>query len=129
MELGDFKTPVVIDNGSGVVKAGIAGQDEPSCQFPSIVGRHRHKRPMVRTGAQEVPLVGEAVHHKRGILSLSYPIEHGLITNWEDMVTIWEHVHGQLGVDPAEHPVLLTEAPMNPKSNREKMAEILRAIE
>jgi len=33
---------VVCDNGSGVVKAGFAGDDAPSVVFPSIVGRPKH---------------------------------------------------------------------------------------
>ena len=30
--------PVVIDNGSGICKAGFSGDDAPNCAFPSIVG-------------------------------------------------------------------------------------------
>ena len=34
---------LVIDNGSGMCKAGFAGDDAPRCVFPSIVGRPRHQ--------------------------------------------------------------------------------------
>ena len=36
-------TSLVIDNGSGMCKAGFAGDDAPRAVFPSIVGRPRHQ--------------------------------------------------------------------------------------
>ena len=57
---------------------------------------------------------------------MKYPIEHGIVTNWDDMETIWHHsFYEELQVPPEQQPVLLTEAPMNPKANRERMAQIM----
>jgi actin len=62
----------------------------------------------------------------RGVLKLSYPIESGIVKNWDDMEKVWEYCFtNELRVDPTEHRVLLTEAPNNPKANREKMTQIM----
>ncbi|CAF1014424.1 unnamed protein product [Brachionus calyciflorus] len=117
--------PIVIDNGSGMLKAGFAGDQVPKINFSNYIGRPKHTR--VMAGGLETDLfIGSLAEEYRGLLNINYPMEHGIVNNWNDMEKIWQHLYSknQLNSNSEEHPVLLTEAPLNPRRNREKAAEI-----
>jgi actin len=121
---GGGGTPLVVDNGSGMVKAGFSGDDAPRSVFPSIVGRPLYK--VIMGASAKEYYTGDEAIAIRGVLSLNYPIEHGIVTSWDDMEKIWHHTFfSELRVSPEEHAVMLTEAPRNPKANREKMTQIM----
>ncbi|XP_072014357.1 actin, cytoplasmic-like [Amphiura filiformis] len=116
---------IVIDNGSSMVKSGFAGDKNPKAVFPSVVsGKPRHRKS--NEWQDNFVYVGNAAQNSRVHVTLKYPIEHGIVTNWDDMETIWHHTfYNELRVAPEEHPVLLTEIPQNPKYNREKMTRTM----
>lgn len=117
--------PIVIDNGSGMIKAGFSGDNAPRAVFPSIVGRPRHQGILVGGTQQEV-YVGNEAESKAGILTLKYPIGYGVVTNWDDMAALWDYTFAKvLRIPPEEHPILLTEPSLNPKANREKMVQLM----
>nr|QGN00865.1 ActL2 [Drosophila tsukubaensis] len=123
---------LVIDNGSGITKVGFGGDDVPTAVFPSIVGRPRHVSAMFGIGVNKSyggtddTYVGDEAQKSRGVLTLRYPIERGNVVDWDEMEKIWHYCfHSALKVAPDEHPVLLTEPPLNQKDNREKMTQIM----
>ncbi|XP_048482115.1 actin-related protein 2 isoform X1 [Plutella xylostella] len=124
---------IVCDNGTGFVKCGYAGSNFPAHIFPSMVGR-----PIIRAenkiGDIDVKdicigdlMVGDEASQLRSMLEVSYPMENGVVRNWEDMCHVWDYTFGpsKMDIDPKDTKILLTEPPMNPTKNREKMIEVM----
>jgi actin-related protein len=119
--------PLVIDNGTGLSKNGFAGEDQPRSVFPTLIGYPKYQSIMTDVDhyVREY-YIGDEALNLRGVLKLNYPIEHGAVDDWSAMEKIWSFTFfNDLRVNPAEHPVLLTEPPLNAKTNREKMAELM----
>ncbi|KAJ5481945.1 hypothetical protein N7475_000757 [Penicillium sp. IBT 31633x] len=119
--------PIVLDGGTGFLKVGYAAQNFPEHQFPSIVGR-----PMLRTEEQgnefqlKDIMCGDEAAIARSMLQISYPMENGIVKNWEDMEHLWDYTFkDKLNIETQGRKILLTEPPMNPLKNREKMAEVM----
>uniref|UniRef100_A0A6P7H8N6 Actin-related protein 2-like n=1 Tax=Diabrotica virgifera virgifera TaxID=50390 RepID=A0A6P7H8N6_DIAVI len=124
---------IVCDNGTGFVKCGYAGSNFPAYIFPSMVGR-----PIIRAvnkiGDIEVKglhvddlMVGDEASALRSLLEVNYPMENGVVRNWEDMCHVWDYTFGpkKMDLNPRDTKILLTEPPMNPTKNREKMIEVM----
>ncbi|KAK8440288.1 hypothetical protein B9J08_03387 [Candidozyma auris] len=130
---------VVMDNGTGLTKLGFAGNDSPSFVFPTAIAT------ATSAGKSGKSAGSSALSSKRGLedldffigdealsaatgpkYSLSYPIRHGQIENWDHMERFWENsIFKYLRCEPEDHYFLLTEPPLNPPENRESTAEIM----
>lgn len=75
-------------------------------------------------------MVGDEASQLRALLECSYPMENGIVRNWEDMCHVWDYTFGpkKMNIDPTNTKILLTEPPMNPLKNREKMIEVFTLI-
>jgi actin-related protein 2 len=95
--------------------------------FPSIVGRPI-LRAEERVGQATIKdiMVGDEAAANRNYLQVTQPMEHGIVRNWEDMRHLWDYTFDEkLKVDVRGRKVLLTEPPMNPKANRQRMCQVM----
>lgn len=116
---------LIIDNGTGTIKTGFAGEDAPRSIFPTVVGKPKQQGLMVGLDQKDI-YIGHEVKEKKSVLKLEYPIERGLIENWEDIEKIWNYtIFQDMRTTPEEQAILLTDSPLNPKEKRMKMAEIM----
>jgi len=86
--------PIVIDNGSGMIKAGFAGDPIPKINFPNYVGRPKHVRVMAG-GLEGDIFIGPKAEEYRGLLHIAHPMEHGIVQDWNDMEKIWTYVYSK----------------------------------
>lgn len=116
---------VVVDHGTCTTRAGFSTADQPSCQLATVVGRGRHAGAMASLGLQDT-YVGSRAQALRGILAICSPIKGGVVQDWEALESLWEHIYSsELGVEPSDLPALLTLAPLAPKEDEDKFAELL----
>jgi len=120
--------PIVCDNGTGFVKVGFAKDNFPRHIFPSMIGRPlmRYEEDFDEDVELKDVMVGDECAKHRSKLDCSYPIENGIVKDWDGIKHIWDYTFEErLKVNPADHKILLTEPPMNPKKNREQMLEFM----
>jgi len=127
----DQKNVLIVDNGTGFVKSGFAGSNFPHAIFPSLVGRPviRFEQKSIDNVKIEDIMVGDEALKLRNMLQITYPLENGIIKNWEDILHIWNYTFNRLDHgDPnslKDCKIMLTEPPLNPKVNREKMVQTM----
>ncbi|XP_025311691.1 uncharacterized protein [Canis lupus baileyi] len=106
---------VVIDTGTGFTKCGLAREDHVLSVLPSRVQLLQHP-------AQDEPRYA-VPENQEG----SYPVlNRGVVSDWDALEVLWQHLfYCRLGVRPEELAVLVADSPISPRTNREKVAEIL----
>ena len=118
--------PIIMDIGSGHLKAGFANDDAPKSYVPMIVGKPKAPGIMVGTDQKDAYFGAEALS-KKNLLNISYPVQKGIVEDIDMLKEIFEHqiFNQELRVSPEEHKILITEPPNNPKKNREEMVELM----
>ncbi|KAJ5075102.1 actin [Anaeramoeba ignava] len=115
---------IVIDNGSFEIRSGFAGDDLPKKNTRNIIGNLINESNLINLSKSQY--IGNEAQENKEILNLSYPIQKGIIENWDNMEKMWHHIfYNELKIAPEEHPVLIADSPFNPKSSKEKIQEIM----
>ena len=120
MEDEEIKKPIIIDNGTGYIKAGFEGETEPKIVIPNQIGR-----PKLNGENKYDFYCGDDIKENREKLRLTSPIERGEVKNWDDMEIIFGHILCKLTDCQEEHNVLVSEPTMNPKSQKEKITQMM----
>lgn len=122
--------PIIMDNGTGYIKVGLASQNMPNFIIPNVLGR-----PMLRY-AQTIEdfelrdiMFGDEVTPVRSMLDLSYPMKEGIVQDENEMEILWTYIlEKKLGINPSNFSdckMLLTESALNPNKNKYLMLKIL----
>ena len=127
-----LKLPIIIDIGSGIIKAGISGQEAPKTIFPNYIGEPKYSK-VLRSFSKDnqemkEQYIGKDCSKFFGILKLRYPVKNGIFENEQDILTVFKYIYQNLEINNEEireHPILITEPLLNPYINREKIASAL----
>jgi centractin len=132
MEQENLKLPIIIDIGSGEIKAGFSGEDSPKVVFKNYIGEPKYKKVLSAFNAEDKEIhaqyIGEDCDKFMGILKLRHPVKNGKFSNDQDILSIFNYIYSKLGLNTEEieqHPLLVTEPLLNPYTNREKIANLL----
>ena len=106
---------IVLDNGTGIIKAGIAKENFPRIIVPNVVGY---------TSNNKIYISDDAITNNNRS-KIKYPLENGIIKNWEDLEKIWDNSLKRLRVNKEDYNILVTEPILSPKRNKEKISEII----
>ena len=124
-----LKLPIIVDIGSGEVKAGFSGEEKPKTIFKNYFGEPKYKK-VLRTFNKEnqelnEQYIGDDCEKYLGLIKLRFPVKHGVFEKEQDILSVFNYLYSKLGINSQEvkeHPVLITEPLLNPNVNREKIS-------
>ena len=124
-----LKLPIIVDIGSGEVKAGFSGEEKPKTIFKNYFGEPKYKK-VLRTFNKESQelneqYIGDDCEKYLGLIKLRFPVKHGVFEKEQDILSVFNYLYSKLGINSQEikeHPVLITEPLLNPNVNREKIS-------
>lgn len=119
-----MQSTIVLDAGSSSVKAGCGTATAPTF-FPSLAGREKYKSLFLKTSSPDVVAVGSEAAKRRGLLHLTYPIQHGTIVDWDAWQLLLRQVEQQLDISFAERNVFWVEHPFSSRPQRARLAQVL----
>jgi len=106
---------VVVDNGAGTIKWGIAGEESPRKLMQASIVRGPHGK----------KYIGDELDNCKSFANLNFqqPADRGYICDWGTTQTLWERGLGKsiLGVKPADCKLLVTEPPNCPPTIQAQM--------
>ena len=115
---GSQEYAMVLDCGTATIKAGFSGRDMTSAIIQTVIGRPHEE--------EDYTLNGQQALKKQALVSLKYPIEHGVVVDWQSMERLYDHTFSnELRIDPKSQSLFMSESPLNPKKNLEKCFEIM----
>ena len=124
----DDHEPLVIDIGTGALKAGFASEHAPKHLIPMVIGEPRSAGILVGMDQKEFYIGNEAIEKKK-FLKMRYPIEKGRIKNTDAIKDIKEIISylltDEMLIDPGEYKCMITEPPKVDNDIREALVELM----
>ena len=128
----NLQTAIIIDIGSGEIKAGLRGGIRPKFSFKNQIGEPKYKKILKKFNKDNTPVKEQYICEKcnpyLSALKIRNPVAHGNFTNTDDIFPIFNHIFSSLKINSEEikeHPILISESLLNPSKNRENIASVL----
>lgn len=130
----DLEEFVVLDMGTGYIKAGFSGEDLPRVVIPTSVAEQEipvDPAVLAQPGGSEIkPKInyafGNGAIAARETHQYNQPIQRGIVTDFDKLEKLLEHIFTvELGVKTTSMNLLMTDAPGNSKENKKQLCDLM----